>query len=208
MLVMSAVIGRTGNVGRNSVHFRMSSRAVVVIAAVILTTGTVIAADPSPEPLSTASPRGELASPQPSPNSSVEPSQAPSPEPAASPEPTASVEPSTAPAPSVEPEASELPEPAEPEGAPPTDAEAADFVDRLKTAGISATPAAFKELAAKVGVGGAIRAFAFAQASGRTPAQIVALREGGMGWGRMVRELNLDIKPGIGWIMSGGRGQN
>jgi hypothetical protein len=59
-------------------------------------------------------------------------------------------------------------------------------------------------LAAKVGVGGAVRTLAFAQASGKTPAQIVAMKESGKGWGGIVHELGLSIGPGIGWIMSGG----
>jgi hypothetical protein len=99
------------------------------------------------------------------------------------------------------PDASEKPETPE---TPPTDAEIADFVGRLKTAGITTTAAAFKAMAAKVGVGGAVRTFAFAQASGKTPAQILAMFEGGMGWGKIDHQLGLTIGPGIGWIMSGG----
>jgi hypothetical protein len=121
-------------------------------------------------------------------------------------EPSPSAEPSTSETPGAagSQEASEAPEQAETSEAPPTDAEIADFVGRLKAAGITATAAAFKAMAAKVGVGGAVRTMAFAQASGKTPAQIVAMFEGGKGWGEIDHELGLSIGPGIGWIMSGG----
>jgi hypothetical protein len=49
-----------------------------------------------------------------------------------------------------------------------------------------------------------VRTMAFAQASGKTPAQIVAMFEAGKGWGEIDHKLNLSIGPGIGWIMSGG----
>jgi len=61
-------------------------------------------------------------------------------------------------------------------------------------------------LAAKVGVGGAVRTLAFAKASGKTPDQIVAMFEDGKGWGEIDHELGLSIGPGIGWIMRSGHG--
>jgi hypothetical protein len=127
-------------------------------------------------------------------------------EPSASSEPLASAQPSESEAPggASSPEASEGPDKAETPETPPTDAEIADFVGRLKAAGITTSAAEFKALAAKVGVGGAVRALAFAQASGKTPAQIIAMKESGKGWGGIVHELGLSIGPGIGWIMSGG----
>ena len=117
---------------------------------------------------------------------------------------------SKAPVKSEAPKESEVPEKAEaPEtpDSPPTAAEVADFVGRLKAAGISTTDAAFAALAAKVGVGGAVRTLAFAKASGKTPDQIVAMFQGGKGWGQIKHELALSIGPGIGWIMGGGHGQ-
>ncbi len=79
-------------------------------------------------------------------------------------------------------------------------------MSRLKDAGITATPAQVSDLAGKVGVGGAVRVFAFAHAGGKTPAQILAMREAGKGWGQIKHELKLSIGPGIGWIMGNGHG--
>jgi hypothetical protein len=80
-------------------------------------------------------------------------------------------------------------------------------VGRLTDAGIPATAAQVQDLAGKVGAGGAVRVLAFAQASGKTPAQIVAMFQSGKGWGQIDHELNLSIGPGIGWIMGHGHGQ-
>jgi len=177
----------------------------------LLMAGTVIAADPSADPSASAGSSSEASSPglaespsiQPSGDASLEPSEPATP--LASSEPPASAEPSESEAPggASSPDASEAPEKAETPEAPPTDAEVADFVGRLKAAGITTTAAEFKALAAKVGVGGAVRTLAFAKASGKTPAQILAMRES-EGWGRIKHELGLSIGPGIGWIMSGG----
>jgi hypothetical protein len=175
------------------------ARVAAVLAALLLITGTVIAADPSP------STRGGTAAN--SPDASASPSIATS-----GPAATNGSSPATGSPeqvePSESPEASEEPEGPETAEAPPTDAEIADFVGRLKAAGITTTAAVFKALAAKVGVGGAVRTLAFAQASGKTPAQILAMFDGGMGWGRIGHELGLKIGPGIGWIMRGGHGDH
>jgi pyochelin synthetase len=110
------------------------------------------------------------------------------------------------------PEASEAPEAPDaseaPEGSegPPSAADIASIVDRLKAAGITASASELTDLATKVGVGGAVRVFAFAHASGKTPAEIVAMFESGKGWGQIKKELNLSIGPGIGWIMGHGGG--
>ena len=196
---------------------RISARVVASLAAVLLMAGTVIAADPSVDPSASAGSSREASSPgveapsiEPSEAASLEPSESAAPlassEPPASGEPPESAEPSESAAPggASSPDASEAPEKAETPEAPPTDAEIADFVARLKAAGITTSGAEFKALAAKVGVGGAVRTLAFAKASGKTPAQILAMRESGEGWGRIVHELGLSIGPGIGWIMSGG----
>jgi hypothetical protein len=105
------------------------------------------------------------------------------------------------------PEASEAPEAPDGSEGPPSAADIASIVDRLKAAGITASASEVTDLAAKVGVGGAVRVFAFAHASGKTPAEIVAMFESGKGWGQIKKELNLAIGPGIGWIMGhGGEG--
>ena len=77
---------------------------------------------------------------------------------------------------------------------------------RLKAAGIPTTAAAFAKVADQAGVGGAVRVFAFAQASGKTPDEIVAMFKGGLGWGRIAKMLDLSIGPGIGRIMGHGHG--
>jgi hypothetical protein len=106
-----------------------------------------------------------------------------------------------------------------PEGRPPADvpaqaspeAPSAERIERilekLSGAGISTTSAEFSTLAAKYGVGGAVRILAFADASGKSAAQIGAMFDGGKGWGQIRKELGLSITPGIGWIMGGGHGK-
>ena len=186
-------------------------RALAILTAVVLTTGSVVAADPSIDPSASPEASGLPTSPEPSEAPTVQPSEAPSTtapseseEPAESESPSQAAEPSAAAEPSEAPDASEAPERAETPDASPSDAEIADFVGRLKAAGITTTAVEFKALAAKVGVGGAARTLAFAHASGKTPAAILAMFEGGKGWGRIDHELGLSIGPGIGWIMRNG----
>jgi hypothetical protein len=92
-----------------------------------------------------------------------------------------------------------------------SDAHAAELVDLLKAAGITATVAELKTLAAKYGVGGAVRLEAWAKATGKTVAQLTAMRDSGMGWGAIAHQLekadsSLHLSPGIGWIMGHGHG--
>ena len=61
-------------------------------------------------------------------------------------------------------------------------------------------------------VGGAVRLLSWSDASGMAVADLQALRDGGMGWGQIARQLNdadesVHVSPGIGWVMSGGHGQ-
>lgn len=105
---------------------------------------------------------------------------------------------------SDEPEASEEAEGPEGSEGPPSADELANLVDKLKAVGITATASELSDLATKVGVGGAVRVYAFAHASGKTPAEILAMFQGGKGWGQIKKELNLSIGPGIGWIMGHG----
>jgi hypothetical protein len=171
-------------------------RLIAALAILAVAAGTVVAASPSPSPAESAiaSPSAPLASAQASSEadpSTLAPSKA-----------------SEAPDASETPDESEAPDKAETPDSPPTAAEAADFVSRLKAAGITTTPATFQALAAKVGVGGAVRTLAFAQASGKTPAQILAMVDAGKGWGQIDHELGLSIGPGIGWIMGHGHGKS
>ena len=97
---------------------------------------------------------------------------------------------------SGEPEASEAAE------APPTADELARAVDRLKAHDLTATVDQLKALAGKYGLGGAIRLVAWSAGTGKTIAQLSAMRDAGKGWGRMAHELG--VSPGIGWIMGNG----
>lgn len=87
----------------------------------------------------------------------------------------------------------------------PSAAELARVLDDLKIAGIPATADELQMLASKVGLGNAVRILAFANASGKSPDEILAMFQSGEGWGRIASDLNLTIDPGIGGIMSGGR---
>jgi hypothetical protein len=102
------------------------------------------------------------------------------------------------------PEASDAPEAPEGSGGPPSADELARIVDKLKAAGITTTASDLSDLAAKVGVGGAVRVLAFAHARGKTPAEILAMFQSGKGWGEIDHELGLSVGPGIGWIMGNG----
>ncbi len=88
--------------------------------------------------------------------------------------------------------------------APPTAEELARVVDRLDEQGIDANADQLSTLAAEYGLGGAIRLLAWADASGMSVADLRALRDDGAGWGKMA--LDLDLNPGLGWIMGNGGG--
>jgi hypothetical protein len=78
-------------------------------------------------------------------------------------------------------------------------------LERLGAAGIEADAAAFEELVARHGVGGATRIFAWADLTDLSVDDIAALRDGDgepVGWGRIAKDLG--VHPGIGSIM--GRG--
>jgi hypothetical protein len=100
------------------------------------------------------------------------------------------------------------------EGGPPSQQVLDKVVDRLADAGIETNTDAVAELADSYGVGGAARVLAWADATGMDPAEIAALRDSGLGWGEIARQLNeedlegdLELRPGIGWVMGGGQGQ-
>lgn len=91
------------------------------------------------------------------------------------------------------------------------------FVDRLAAVGIEADPAAFAALVDRLGVGGAVRAFAWASAlsdagTATTAEQVADAFEATPGWGRLARELDPEgtagLRPGIGWIMRGDAGDD
>lgn len=77
--------------------------------------------------------------------------------------------------------------------------------DRLAAAGIRVQADRLGDLAARYGVGGAVRLFAWSHASGRQLDELVAMRDEGLGWGRIARELG--VSPGVGRIMGNGDGR-
>lgn len=98
------------------------------------------------------------------------------------------------------------------DGAPLTDAHAQALVSLLTDAGIDGvTTDQLKTLAAKYGVGGAMRLEAWAKATGKSVDDLAAMFDGGMGWGAIAHQLeaadsSLHLSPGIGWIMGHGHG--
>ncbi len=116
-----------------------------------------------------------------------------------------SAKPSESPEATESPEPAEAAEPADTTGAPLSAVDAGMFVARLKAAGITVSASDFAAMAAKVGAGGAVRVFAFAKQSGKSAVDIVAMFQGGQGWGQIAQTLGLN--PGIGGIMSGGHGK-
>jgi hypothetical protein len=88
--------------------------------------------------------------------------------------------------------------------APPTEEDVAHAVERLQAKGFSTDAAALAALAAEHGVGGAVRLVAWADETGMSVDELVAMRADGMGWGQMAREL--DVHPGLGSIMGNGGG--
>ena len=85
------------------------------------------------------------------------------------------------------------------------------IVERLGNADIDATAEEVAALAEKYGVGGAVRILAWGAA---TDADVAGMRDSGMGWGQIAKQLNeedaegdLDLRPGIGWVMGGGQGE-
>lgn len=77
--------------------------------------------------------------------------------------------------------------------------------ERLAEAGIDADAGVFDDLTMRYGIGGAVRLYAWADATGMTVDEIAAMRDGDgepVGWGRIAKDLG--VHPGIGSIM--GRG--
>jgi hypothetical protein len=81
--------------------------------------------------------------------------------------------------------------------------ELARVVDKLAEQGIDADADQLGELAATYGLGGAVRLLAWADATGMSLAELRELRDGA-GWGTLGHDL--DVGPGIGWIMGNGGG--
>ena len=80
------------------------------------------------------------------------------------------------------------------------------LVERLRAAGLETDAATLMALAADHGVGGAVRLLGWAQETGRGVDEIAAMRDDGMGWGRIAKELG--VHPGIGQWMRGDHGSD
>ena len=99
-------------------------------------------------------------------------------------------------------------------GAQLTDDHASALVDLLSAQGIDATADELKTLAAKYGVGGAVRLEAWASATNMTAGDLASMfDDSGLGWGAFAQQLtqndsSLDVSPGIGWIMGHGHGHD
>ncbi|MGH2402752.1 MAG: hypothetical protein ACRDE6_08555 [Candidatus Limnocylindria bacterium] len=94
--------------------------------------------------------------------------------------------------------------------APPSAEDIAHAADRLEAKEIPFDDAVLNDLAARYGVGGAVRVLAWADAKGIDVGVITAKRDGtetepGMGWGRIARDLG--VHPGLGSIMGDGHGR-
>ena len=98
------------------------------------------------------------------------------------------------------------------EESPPTAEDLAHAADRLEANDITIDDATLSDLAARYGVGGAVRVAAWAADPDDdvTIESITAMRDGdgtegsGMGWGQIARELR--VNPGLGSIMGNGGG--
>lgn len=86
--------------------------------------------------------------------------------------------------------------------ASPSAAELSHAVDRLGAQGITTTADDLAALADKYGLGGAVRLMAWAEKTGKTVAELSAMRDAGKGWGQIAKDLG--VNPGIGWIMGNG----
>jgi hypothetical protein len=96
------------------------------------------------------------------------------------------------------------------DGAPTAD-ELAHAAQRLAASGITVDDAVLNDLAARYGLGGAVRVLAWSDATAMDVEEIAALRDGtetepGMGWGQIAHEL--DVHPGIGSIMGNGNAED
>lgn len=180
---------------------KIARRAAIAMLLVLIAAGTVFAAAATLPAGPAASLAQRAAGQSAEPSESAEPTESPDVDQAKS-----------APEAAESPEPGEAPEASEAAGAAadasPSAANLARIVDRLTAAGITTTAADLATLAKDVGVGGAVRVLLFAKASGKTPAEILAMFDAGKGWGVIARELKLDIGPGIGSVMGQGHGHD
>jgi hypothetical protein len=174
-----------------------AERGLIALVGLLLLASTALAVGPSGSPDASAQASASAEASESTP-SAASASLAPSSSPSVASTPAPSKQPKSA-----SPETAETDEDSD---GPPSAEKIADIVGRLTAAGVPATTLQVQVLSTKVGIGGAVRVLAFAQASGKTPAQILAMFDAGKGWGQIDHELGLSIGPGIGWIMGHGHG--
>lgn len=97
-------------------------------------------------------------------------------------------------------------EPAADDEAPPTAEDLAHAGTRLEASGVSVDAAVLGDLASRYGTGGAVRLYAWQHENenGASLEDLAAMRDAGMGWGQIARELG--VHPGIGSVMGNGGG--
>jgi hypothetical protein len=90
---------------------------------------------------------------------------------------------------------------------PPSAEHLQRLVTLLGDAGVSTDAATIEALAARYGVGGAVRLLTWSEESGLSTDELAAMFDSGIGWGEMAHELNdangTSLHPGLGPIMSG-----
>lgn len=187
---------------------KLAGRLAVGILLVLLAAGTVLAAAaarPSPAAFPPAEETAAPSAEAPTAEATTDPTAEPATEAPTQPPVDATMPPAAPP--TAEP--ARVPEPAEEvddddADDAPSPANLARIVEKLAAKGITTTADDLAALAAKVGLGGAVRVLVFADASGKTPAEILAAFDSGKGWGVIAKELGLH--PGIGSIMGNGKG--
>jgi hypothetical protein len=94
-----------------------------------------------------------------------------------------------------------------------SDAISSKLLDRIVASladqGITTDADTVRTWAEKYGVGGAVRLLTWADATGKTPAELAAMFDSGTGWGAIAHKLmdedsSLHLSAGIGKIMSNG----
>ena len=176
----------------------LGKRAAPVIVIFLMAVGTTFAAGPSAHP--SHPPKGPDVTESEAPETEAPETEAPGTD-----------APETEAPESGAPE-SEAPESVSPEANTASDVSAANLdriVGLLADAGITTTADELKTLADQFGVGGAVRILEFAHDSGKTSAEVVAMRQAGDGWGKIRKSLGLTGSSGIGKIMGGhGKGHS
>lgn len=163
---------------------RLAGRGAMALLLVLLAAGTVLATAATRSAPAAHRPAEETAAP-------TAPIESPSSDHTA--------------APAKAPDAGDA-EDADEADASPSPANLERIVAKLAAKDIATSTDQLAALAKEVGLGGAVRVLIFADASGKAPAEILAMFEDGKGWGVIAKELEIDVNPGLGWVMGNGKG--